>query len=95
MSIGSHGRVHGEIHIKNYNEASHTQGQIQHDESYWSLQRGTKDYQNELTKHDEDFYKAFPLSETLQHTDYNLYLEDPLGEGKLEKALDLFFVSND
>ena len=52
--------------------------------------RETKDYQNELTKHDEDFNKAFLLLETLQHAVYILYLEDPLGEGKLEKSLDLF-----
>ena len=50
----------------------------------------TKDYQNELTKHDKCFNKTFPMLETLQHTDYNLYLEDPLGEGQLERALDLF-----
>ena len=52
--------------------------------------RETKDYQNELTNHNEDFNKAFSLSETLQHTDSTSYLEDPFGEGQLEKALYLF-----
>ncbi len=33
--------------------------------------REAKDYQNELAKHDENFYKAFPLSVILQHADYN------------------------
>ncbi len=35
--------------------------------------------------------KLFPLLETLQNADYNLYLEYPLGEGTLEKALDLLW----
>ena len=49
-----------------------------------------RDYNNELTKHDEDFNKAFPMADVLQHEHYRSYLEDPLGDGKLEKAMDLF-----
>ena len=49
-----------------------------------------RDFETELGKHGDDFNRAFPLAGVLQNEHYRLYLEDPLGDGKLEKAMDLF-----
>jgi hypothetical protein len=52
--------------------------------------RERKDYDYAMAQNNDDFYQAFPMSELLKGEDYQSYLADPLGEGKLEKSLELF-----
>ena len=43
-----------------------------------------------MTKCNDDFNEAFPVSELINSPEYEEYLRDPFAEGALEKALKLF-----
>ena len=49
-----------------------------------------KEYAKMMTDNDDDFDKAFPVSDIITGDEYQAYLREPLGEGNFDKARKLF-----